>query len=855
MSRGKIVPPNLDDRTWQDIVNQAKSLIPKYAPEWTDHNPSDLGIALIELFAWIVEGMTYRLNRVPEKNYIEFLNLLGITRDPATPASAFLTYRLASGSAPVIVPKGTQTATQPTDKEEGIVFEADRDLRVLPINLVNALYIRRDGTTKYKNVTANLVAPPLSGLTIDIPAGEQITLALGFDLASTENISLLCRFSKPVKKEPRPFTAVRTQANMSAATAGTNQAILASAADAPKFQAGDIVQLRQDPKNDRATIASVSGTTITFTANLANTYTSGATIRIADLIPGQNTIRLNSTAGIDPNATLRITQGTTTELVIVQSIASNIITLKQGLAKNYTQNLNDVPVNLQTNSSFLDVGIVWLYSSGTLLPTAWSAIPAANISDGTDTFQKNGTVSFSVPTTWASQNPQTWSASIPPDSPADQINQPLFWIGVRLTNGRSQPLQVVCEHFLFNSVSATNALTITQPELLGTSNGQPFQFFELKNTPLFKSPGAKDPYDHLVIQVRSLLVGGGFGDWTTWVHLDDFPEGAGNYYRLNPVTGKINFGNFLTPDGRGNGSIPPTGSEIRAFTYRYVVGGIKGNVPSGTITIIRTPISGITSVTNLGAATGGADEEEVEETKRRAPDILRNRYRAVTVEDYEYLAREASTKVEKVRCLPPRQFSSYDKLPAGAAVGDPWTYGGLNRSLGNVNVIIIPEAPLSIPAPIPSEDLLQEVSDYLEARRPVTTLLQVTYPRYLPINVQGNIKVWQRALDIGLVTSTAQVQDDIIAKIKKFLHPLLGGVDGMGWEIGQEIVISTLFEFIQPVPDVGFISDLKVAAAQPLYQPPARPYDIGIFSVWVQVADYEMICNGTHTITVDILRT
>ncbi len=51
-------------------VKAFKALIPKYTKEWTDHNPSDLGVTLVELFAWIVEGMIYRLNRVPDKNFV-----------------------------------------------------------------------------------------------------------------------------------------------------------------------------------------------------------------------------------------------------------------------------------------------------------------------------------------------------------------------------------------------------------------------------------------------------------------------------------------------------------------------------------------------------------------------------------------------------------------------------------------------------------------------------------------------------------------------------------------------------------------------------------------------------------------
>lgn len=68
--------PNLDDRTYDDLVQEALSLIPTYAPEWTNHNPSDPGITLIELFAYLTEMLNYRLNRVTNANKQAFLNLL-----------------------------------------------------------------------------------------------------------------------------------------------------------------------------------------------------------------------------------------------------------------------------------------------------------------------------------------------------------------------------------------------------------------------------------------------------------------------------------------------------------------------------------------------------------------------------------------------------------------------------------------------------------------------------------------------------------------------------------------------------------------------------------------------------------
>jgi len=239
---------------------------------------------------------------------------------------------------------------------------------------------------------------------------------------------------------------------------------------------------------------------------------------------------------------------------------------------------------------------------------------------------------------------------------------------------------------------------------------------------------------------------------------------------------------------------------------------------------------------------------------------LRNRYRAVTAADYEYLAREASTEVRKVRCLQPRLFTAYDKaFNPMVTAGDPWTYGALNRDTGNVHVIIIPGGPLSNRTPTPTAELLQEVTDYLEERRTVTAALNVTGPRYLPIKVTAQIKVWKKAVDQGLVpdpVASNAVRDDIIARIVQFLHPTLGNLDGSGWEMGDDQTIAPLFEFIKPASEVGFISALTIEALTPLYNPPTRLYPVGVPGVWVKFADYEMVCSAdtkgpnSHSVTV-----
>src|SRR3712207_160373 len=97
--------PNLDDRSFQDIVDEAKRLIPQVCPEWTDHNVSDPGVAMIELFAWMTESMIYRLNQVPEKTHITFLDMVGVRLLPAQAAVADLTFRL---SAPQPTPRSEE---------------------------------------------------------------------------------------------------------------------------------------------------------------------------------------------------------------------------------------------------------------------------------------------------------------------------------------------------------------------------------------------------------------------------------------------------------------------------------------------------------------------------------------------------------------------------------------------------------------------------------------------------------------------------------------------------------------------------------------------------------------------------
>lgn len=141
--------PILDDLRFQsDLVDEARRRIIRYCPEWTEYNLSDPGITLVELFAWMTEMITYRMNLVPEKNRVKFMEMMGISLKPATSARTELTFRLTTvlpinpdDDTTVLVPKGTEVSTRPAGQEAEVIFTTDQELIVVPPRLVQ---VRRD---------------------------------------------------------------------------------------------------------------------------------------------------------------------------------------------------------------------------------------------------------------------------------------------------------------------------------------------------------------------------------------------------------------------------------------------------------------------------------------------------------------------------------------------------------------------------------------------------------------------------------------------------------------------------------------------------------------------------------------
>ena len=125
----KLPKPNLDDRTFNDLVDECILRIPRYCPEWTNYNPSDPGITLIELFAWLTDQMFLRFNQLPIRNYINFLELLGIRLQAPVPAQTDITFYLTTAlEEDYTIAAGTEVATVRTETEEAVVFSTDNNL-------------------------------------------------------------------------------------------------------------------------------------------------------------------------------------------------------------------------------------------------------------------------------------------------------------------------------------------------------------------------------------------------------------------------------------------------------------------------------------------------------------------------------------------------------------------------------------------------------------------------------------------------------------------------------------------------------------------------------------------------------
>lgn len=144
-----IRPPALDDRNFDDLVQELLSRVPAHNPEWSPR-PGDPGWTLVELFAWLTDTLLYRANLIPERQRLAFLRLLGEKMRPATPARGLISLEIAN-------PDNRAFSLQPLATVKGAVnFETRTEVTVFPV--AAETYYKRPLTETESRDLADVVA-------------------------------------------------------------------------------------------------------------------------------------------------------------------------------------------------------------------------------------------------------------------------------------------------------------------------------------------------------------------------------------------------------------------------------------------------------------------------------------------------------------------------------------------------------------------------------------------------------------------------------------------------------------------------------------------------------------------------
>jgi predicted phage baseplate assembly protein len=368
------------------------------------------------------------------------------------------------------------------------------------------------------------------------------------------------------------------------------------------------------------------------------------------------------------------------------------------------------------------------------------------------------------------------------------------------------------------SIECTHSELI-RSELIGRVTEAPGERYFLQNTPILPRRG-----DEL------LEVEQPDGTWVQWTEVESFRESGAEdrHYTIDAVSGELSFGpRIRAADGteRAYGMRPARGSALRFSRYRSG-GGIIGNVGSSTLTVLKSSIPYIASVNNRLPGIGGLDPESLEAAKERTPRLLRSRDRAVTAEDYEFLAGESSPQVARAKAIAVRSTDQGGALTPGT-----------------VELLIVPALD---PATVrtleilqPPPELLDEVRRYLDDRRLLGTNLAVDGPAYVGVSIEANVVVQPTA-------SAENVRHRVHDRIVQYLDPLLGGPDGHGWPFGRDLYLSEIQSIIQSVPGVEFAQDVT------LYQVDIQTGQTRAAGQNIILADDVLLFSFEHTINATV---
>ncbi len=404
--------------------------------------------------------------------------------------------------------------------------------------------------------------------------------------------------------------------------------------------------------------------------------------------------------------------------------------------------------------------VSWEYWTG----AEWVALElSASLNEVVITLSSSGRISFILPSDMEK-------------SKVSPVDEDLFWIRCRVTKGGYEiPPRI--DRIMLNTVSAVQGITVENEEL-GTSSGLPYQSFSVEQCPI-------------IVGTQIVTIKG-----EDWQEVDDFdaskPED--NHYIIDRETGEITFGDGI------RGRVPPP-NEVIYITYRHG-GGEQGNIPANEITRAYGKDGNQLDigVTNYFSATGGEEKETIPEAILRTKIDLKTPFRAVTAEDFEFIA-QATPGLRVAR--------------AKARV----------TSENAVTVVVVPYSPLE--QATPSNGFMKTVCEHIDMHRLITTYMKVDKPNYVRVSINATIKVKSEA-------NAEVVRGRVENAIDGFLSPLKGGPEGNGWPFGRSVYRSEVYQVIEGVEGVDCVSRLSISGAM-------GDLDIG---------DLDLVYPGRHNIEI-----
>ena len=391
----------------------------------------------------------------------------------------------------------------------------------------------------------------------------------------------------------------------------------------------------------------------------------------------------------------------------------------------------------------------------------------------------------------------------------DQVHgRTAYWVRCRLEPrhegqgmyAQSPRIRGIAAYVQGGTTPATHAEIVSQ-EMLGRSNGEPGQVFHLQHAPVL----ALRPGETVEVEEERE----GEIVYVPWERVADFclSDSHDRHFTLDEATGEACFGPcVIQPNGttRQYGRVPEAGRFIRTSQYRHG-GGILGNVPAGKLQVLRSAIPYIDRVINLRRASGGRDQESLEEAKLRAQREIRAQQRAVTAEDFQSLTKEASRAVARVKC------NAVGEMPSGAREG--------TLPPGMVDLLVVPAVFDALRAGDLSrlavdEELKGTIRSYLDRYRLLTTTVNIREPHYLGIKVHAEIvpseyhqpeTVVERVtelLKLFITPLAMETEDEHLAEIL--------GPDWQGWPFGRDLFVSEVYSLVQQVPGVKHILEVQL---------------------------------------------